>query len=199
MAGGANLSADEMLIGAEGRAFVSATSAANAGGLVSIGSSNAVARGDNQSRVSIGAGANLEAMKQLAHDLQIAQLVTFTNRLPPERYATYLAEADIGLAPYCNWSEFFGLKLLDYKAAGLATIASGMNGQPAVLAHGHTGWIVPPCDINALCAAIIQLSTDPALRMRMGRAARLEATCGKRASLVRRAQRGQRRSVIGSC
>lgn len=134
-----------------------------------------VAQGVEARLVLIGAGVHLEEMKQLAHDLQIGPLVTFTHRLPPRQYAPYLADADIGLAPYCGWSEFFGLKLLDYKAAGLATIASGMDGQPAVLTHGHTGWIVPPCDIDALCAAIIRLSTDPALRMRMGRAARIEA------------------------
>jgi glycosyltransferase involved in cell wall biosynthesis len=71
--------------------------------------------------------------------------------------------------------EFSGLKLFDYKSAGLATLASGQDGQPATLQHEATGWIVPPCDENALGLALIRLVDDPALVRRIGRAARIEA------------------------
>lgn len=67
------------------------------------------------------------------------------------------------------------MKLLDYKAVGLAIIASGENGQPSVLEHGSTGWIVPPCDLEALFQALLRLSMDIDLRKRMGRQARIEA------------------------
>jgi glycosyltransferase involved in cell wall biosynthesis len=67
------------------------------------------------------------------------------------------------------------LKIFDYKAAGLACIASGEGDQPATLKHGTTGWIVPPCDEDALVEAIITLSGDQLLRKKMGQAARLEA------------------------
>jgi glycosyltransferase involved in cell wall biosynthesis len=67
------------------------------------------------------------------------------------------------------------LKLLDYKAAGLATIASGRDGQPDILVHGHTGWIVPPCDETAFCEAILTLSRNPELLKQMGQKARQEA------------------------
>jgi glycosyltransferase involved in cell wall biosynthesis len=67
------------------------------------------------------------------------------------------------------------LKIFDYKAAGLACIASGKDGQPATLRHGETGWIVPPCDEAALAEAIIKLACDVGLRRRLGQAARLDA------------------------
>jgi glycosyltransferase involved in cell wall biosynthesis len=89
--------------------------------------------------------------------------------------ADYLAQADIGVAPYCGWMEYSGLKLFDYKAAGLAIIASGQNGQPATIKHGTTGLIVPPCDEGSLCEAICQLAEDEELRLKMGKAARVEA------------------------
>lgn len=123
----------------------------------------------------IGSGVGLEAAQRQVKDSGLEQQVTFTGQLTASNFAAYLCQADIGLSPYCGWKEYSGLKLFDYKAAGLAIIASGENGQPATLEHGKTGWIVPPCDEDALTAAIGQLATDHLLRQRLGQAARLEA------------------------
>jgi len=71
--------------------------------------------------------------------------------------------------------EFSGLKLFDYKAAGLAIIVSGRDGQPATIQHGVTGWIVPPGEDAPLSDAMQRLALDLKLRQEMGRAARLQA------------------------
>lgn len=125
--------------------------------------------------VMIGAGVTLAESQALADRLGLEGAVTFTGALSPEAYAPYLAAAEIGLSPYCGWKEFSGLKLFDYKAAGLAIIASGEGDQPLTLTHGETGWIVPPCDEEALGAALIHLAADRDLRRRLGQNARLEA------------------------
>lgn len=123
----------------------------------------------------IGAGDGLAEAQRLTAELALEEVVSFTGRLMPEAYAPLLADADIGLAPYCGWPEFSGLKTFDYKAAGLPTISSGEEGMPATLAHGRTALIVPPCDEAALTAAIAQLAADASLRRKLGQAARLEA------------------------
>ena len=123
----------------------------------------------------IGAGDGFDAAKQLASDLELDAFVTFKGRLSTDEYAPILADSDVGLSPYCGWEEFSGLKIFDYKAAGLACIASGKHGQPATLVHGETGWIVPPCDEDALAAAIQELASDAKKRRRLGQAARLDA------------------------
>lgn len=123
----------------------------------------------------IGGGTEHDHIIQLIADYQLQSRVTLTGRLPIPQVAQQLAQADIGLAPYCGWMEFSGLKLFDYKAAGLATVASGANGQPTTLKHEETALIVPPCDEAALGAAMIRLAQEPELRRRMGQAARLEA------------------------
>jgi glycosyltransferase involved in cell wall biosynthesis len=123
----------------------------------------------------IGTGFGLEEARQLVKQHELNQHVIFTGQLAARDFAPYLSQADIGLSPYCGWKEYSGLKLFDYKAAGLAIIASGENGQPATLEHGKTGWIVPPCDEEALTAAIWQLVTEPDLRRSLGQAARLDA------------------------
>ena len=67
------------------------------------------------------------------------------------------------------------MKLFDYQAAGLAVVASGEAGQPETLQHGQTGWIVPPCDEDALTQALLRFCNDHKLRRRIGQAARLDA------------------------
>jgi glycosyltransferase involved in cell wall biosynthesis len=123
----------------------------------------------------IGAGVQLDACKQLVHSSGLESYVEFTGQLSAEQYAPCLASAHIGVSPYCGWKEFSGMKLFDYKAAGLAIAASGENGQPDTLIHGKTGWIVPPCGEDALFETLLMLSRDERLRRSLGQAARLDA------------------------
>jgi glycosyltransferase involved in cell wall biosynthesis len=133
------------------------------------------ARGAQARLLMIGSGDGFESARELAASLGLGGDVTFIGHLKPQEYAPLLAAADIGVSPYCGWPEFSGLKVLDYKAAGLPTIASGVNGHPPTLKHGHTGLIVPPGNVEALRDAILELSGNARLRRCMGRAARLEA------------------------
>lgn len=125
----------------------------------------------------IGAGPGMADAAELVMDLNLEAHVAFGGPMQARQFAPLLAQADLGASPYCGWPEFSGLKILDYKAAGLPAIASGdaAAGRPATVQHGTTGWIVPPCDEDALVAAIMQLAADSDLRRRMGQAARLEA------------------------
>jgi len=132
-------------------------------------------RGARVTLLMIGSGDGFAAARQQVEELQLEDCVRLAGHLTIEQCAPLLADADVGLSPYCGWPEFSGLKVLDYKAAGLPTIASGRDGHPPTLTDGQTGLIVPPCDEAALCDAIVRLSADRELRRRMGRAARMEA------------------------
>ncbi len=125
--------------------------------------------------VLIGGGTQEQEILRLiaAHNLQAH--IQLTGKLNIQQVAQQLAQADIGVAPYCGWMEFSGLKLFDYKSAGLAIVASGADGQPPTLAHEKTALIVPPCDEQALSAAMIRLAQDAELRRRLGQQGRIEA------------------------
>jgi glycosyltransferase involved in cell wall biosynthesis len=125
--------------------------------------------------VLIGSGTLKDQVMAFISDHGLRECVTMTGHLPIDRVAAHLAEADIGVAPYCGWMEYSGLKLFDYKAAGLAIVASGENGQPATLAHGRTALVVPPCSEDALTEAVLHLAADHGLRREMGQRARIEA------------------------
>ena len=123
----------------------------------------------------IGAGEEMRSAHAQVDALDLNEHVVFKGQLLPEEYAPLLASADIGLAPYCNWPEFSGLKIFDYKASGLPAIVSGQEGMPRIIKHGETGWIVPPCDEDALFKAIMTLGFEAPQRRRIGQAARLDA------------------------
>jgi len=125
--------------------------------------------------VLIGSGFGEYGARELAKHLGLGRYVIFRGARAPEEYALTLANLDIGVAPYCGIAEFTGLKLFDYKAAGLATVASGRNGEPDVIRDGITGLIVKPCDEDELLRSLITVVSDRALRRAFGRRARIEA------------------------
>jgi glycosyltransferase involved in cell wall biosynthesis len=72
--------------------------------------------------------------------------------------------------------ESFGLCLLEAGFSGLPTVATCVEGIPEVVADGETGFLVAPRDPDALAARMVALADDPALRRRMGEAARRRVT-----------------------
>ena len=123
----------------------------------------------------IGSGPQEAELRSQVAALRLQDDVTFTGHRALPEMARHLAQADIGVSPYCGREEFSGLKLLDYKAAGLAIIASGRDGQPAILENGRSAHIVPPCDSAALSQAIIRLCHDQKYRRCLGQNARADA------------------------
>ena len=122
-----------------------------------------------------GSGPQEEAFKQMAASLQLGGRAAFTGYLAPARLAEHLSACDVGVCLYSGRREYRGLKLLDYKAAGLATIATGAHGEPRLIEDGRTGVIIPPDDEAGLCTAITRMAAARAETTAMGRRARLEA------------------------
>lgn len=136
---------------------------------------NAASQHPNLCLLLIGSGGAETEARRMVSELGLTDRVQFLGQLTDQEYAPRLAQADIALSPYCGWPEYSGLKIFDYKAAGLPTIASGEGGMPATIQHGETGWLVPPCDEEALTQAILHLAAHPELAREMGRRSRMDA------------------------
>jgi glycosyltransferase involved in cell wall biosynthesis len=134
-----------------------------------------ISNGISAKLLLIGSGVEQVKLETMVREYSISDFVTFAGYRKTEEMAALLAHADIGVSPYCGRVEYSGLKLLDYKAAGLPSVVSGKDGQPSVIDDGQTGLIVPPCDVDALYEALYVLSTDSERRKAMGRKAREEA------------------------
>jgi glycosyltransferase involved in cell wall biosynthesis len=87
----------------------------------------------------------------------------------------YYRLADIHLLPSTERAEAFGLVALEAAASGTPTIASDLPGVRSVVLDGETGLLVPPRDASALAKSIELLLSEPALRDRLGEAARKRA------------------------
>jgi glycosyltransferase involved in cell wall biosynthesis len=57
-------------------------------------------------------------------------------------------------------------------AVGRPVVASAVGDSADIVADGVTGFLVPPGDATALAARVGELLADPALRARLGAAAR---------------------------
>ena len=82
-----------------------------------------------------------------------------------------LAEMDV-LVHCSTTPEPFGQVVVEGMAAGLPVIAAAAGGPLEIIEPGTDGLLTAPGDVDALAAAMTLLAGDPALRVRLGNAAR---------------------------
>jgi glycosyltransferase involved in cell wall biosynthesis len=87
-----------------------------------------------------------------------------------DQVAPYYQAADLFVLP--SVAEGLSVALLEAMACGLPPVVTAVGGAPEVVAHGESGWLLPPDDPQALRAAILALFENHALRSAMGCQAR---------------------------
>jgi rhamnosyl/mannosyltransferase len=123
--------------------------------------------------VIVGEGPLLPELRAQTERLGLADKVHFRPNLSQEDLAAHYHACDVFVLPSVAITEAFGLVQLEAMACGKPVIATDLpTGVVYVNRHLETGLIVPPRDPAALAAAISQLLGDPALRRRLGEAAR---------------------------
>ena len=129
--------------------------------------------------VLIGDGPELPAVRQAAERIDG---VTCVGPVAHEAMPACLAAADVGVAPFdvgrhaplslgFFWSP---LKLFEYMASGLSVVAPAIDRITHLVGDGEEGLLYDADDPAALAGAIERLC-DPALRRRLGAAARARA------------------------
>ncbi|MCY4147632.1 MAG: glycosyltransferase family 4 protein [Chloroflexi bacterium] len=100
----------------------------------------------------------------------------YAGQAPPAVVPQYLRAFDVCAMPHPATTQFANytspLKLFEYMAAGRAIVASDLASWADVLAHEETALLLPPGDSEAWASVITRLRDDPALRWRLGDAAR---------------------------
>lgn len=131
----------------------------------------ALARLPDMHGVLLGEGAFRPDLEKLVARLGVADRVDLPGHTGQAREA--LAAADAFCLP--SRSEGFPLALVEAMLAGLPCVGSTVTGVPHALDGGACGLLVPPNDVTALAGALARLRDDPALRERLGVAARRRA------------------------
>jgi glycosyltransferase involved in cell wall biosynthesis len=88
---------------------------------------------------------------------------------PHEQLPQALNAADALVLP--SVAEAFGLVLVEAMACGLPVIAARAPGPAAIVAHGRTGWLIPPDDEDALVDALLVAANDQRERRARGQRA----------------------------
>jgi glycosyltransferase involved in cell wall biosynthesis len=83
---------------------------------------------------------------------------------------SFLAASDLVVFPSVR--EQFGQALVEGMACGLPAVAASSFGARTIVEDGRTGWLVPPDDVEALAAAMVEAVNDEAERRRRGARAR---------------------------
>ena len=107
--------------------------------------------------------ARLAAAERIADR---ARFVPATANIEP-----YYAAADVFLFP--TFYDAFGLVAAEAMATGLPVITSRAAGAAELIDHGESGWLTAdPWNVDQIAEGLRTLAADPALRQRMGAAAR---------------------------
>lgn len=123
----------------------------------------------------IGAGELLGKLKALAAELGIAERIAWKGALAQEAVLEHYRKSDI-FALACRVAadgDRDGLPnvLVEASSQNLVCVSTNVSGVPELLIDGENGRVVPPDDTPALAAALEQMIRDPALRLRLGKAA----------------------------
>lgn len=115
-----------------------------------------------------GEGPHAPALRRRAAELGIEARVRFLGVVPRERVPEVVRSFDIALQPaVVDYAS--PLKLVEYMALGRAILAPDRPNIREILTHDRNAWLVVP---EGLLAGLDRLADDPALRARLGAAAR---------------------------
>lgn len=120
--------------------------------------------------VLAGDGPLRAELQALALSLGIADRVTFPGWVDRQRMPELYRQASVFVLP----SRYEGMSnvLLEAMAAALPVIATDVEGVRELLRHEDTGIVVPPGNADELTRQLERLLSEPALRRRLGQAAR---------------------------
>lgn len=118
----------------------------------------------------VGAGAMLDACRDLADRLGVQGSIRWSPPRPMARLPELLSTWDLTVMP--SVCEAFGMAALEAAAMELPVVASDVGGFRDSVVDGATGLLIPVGAPFALAQAIIRLLESDEMRKRMGRAGR---------------------------
>ncbi len=130
------------------------------------------------------AGGGEEARyRELADALGVGAAVHWLGVVRDVRPVYALADAFVLPSSY----ETFSLVTFEAAASGLPILATAVNGVRELIRDGHNGFLIEP-EAAAIAARLVAIAENPALRVRLGEAARHSALEFGRAAMVSRYQ-----------
>lgn len=118
----------------------------------------------------IGQGSERERLEKLAEELGLQAKVNFLGAKSADEVKEHMDKCDVFSLP--SWNEAFGVVYLEAMACGKPVIGCEGQGIADVVAHGETGFLVPPREVGSLADTLLLLLENPDLRAKVGKQAR---------------------------
>ena len=134
---------------------------------------------NNVKYMFVGNGANFNLVSDIVNKSGFSDRVILTGLIPQLEAPAYLAASDILVSPQIpnpDGTPFFGspTKLFEYMAMEKAIVASSLDQMSYLLSNNETALLTEPASVADLTNAILKLSSDKALRQKLGINARKE-------------------------
>ncbi|WP_244483293.1 glycosyltransferase family 4 protein [Mesorhizobium sp. 1M-11] len=121
-------------------------------------------------RATIAGDGEVEETRTRLAQLSLADRVQLPGWVGPDEVAALIASADVLVLP--SFAENLPVSVIEGMASGLAVVATPVGAVEDILTDEQNGLLVPPGDVAALTKALTRLVEDPALRTRLGEAAK---------------------------
>jgi len=133
--------------------------------------SKVLSRAPHTSFLLVGEGPRLDELREEAGRLGIASKVIFAGKR--DDVPRLLRSSDV--SALVSTREGFSIFILESLAAGLPVVATDVGGNSEAIEEGHSGFLLPPGDVEGIAQRLTRLMTDERLRERMSEAARRRA------------------------
>lgn len=124
----------------------------------------------------VGDGPLRSPLEALAEELGLRDMVTFWGWREQAEVAAEMYRNDVLIAPSVTDRqgdmEGIPVTIMEAMATGMVVVSTRHSGIPELVRHRESGLLVNEAEIDAMAAAIAQLSQNHALRDKMGRAGR---------------------------
>lgn len=124
----------------------------------------------NSELLITGDGPQRKEYEQLATDLGISDVTTFTGKVPNTEVPNIIRKMSIFAVPSTEDSESFGVAAVEAMACGVPVVVSNVGGLPEVVVKDVTGIVTDKESPDQLAAAFKKLARNNEMRMKMGEA-----------------------------
>ncbi|MEI4769572.1 glycosyltransferase [Psychrobacillus sp. FJAT-51614] len=124
----------------------------------------------NSELIITGDGPQRAEYEQIAKDLGIDEVTTFTGRVPNTEVPNVIRKMSIFAVPSTEDSESFGVAAVEAMACGVPVVVSNVGGLPEVVVQDVTGIVTDKNSPDQLAAAFKKLARNSDLRAAMGKA-----------------------------
>lgn len=103
--------------------------------------------------VVVGDGDDASRLKQVCHDIGVADAVIFAGYVPRDELPLYYRLSDVFAMP--STGEGFGIVFVEALASGRPVIAANADASPEAIDGGRLGWLVDPARPDQIAKAAI--------------------------------------------